>query len=372
MKFGAINGEKEAPHTKVVTLAFLSRNLPTAPISEELARSLCAETGGSVVLVRLQPPAPTLEPNGRAASAPALSSGRTGAEPSSAFSSSAAPKARLETSVGGYDGMATAVDWAPAEVILQGQFWMPSSLARTEAGFHLLTLGARSEPLPSGQIAALVSQLSRQFRHVLIEAPADEVPETSLLEFLAHSDLAYLFLSANIEDVYQLDLLRRKVRHRSPTWGGAFKPVLCLAEGEQIDGFDLLAQRVAAPVHMFVHGCPARGAPEVGPHSGLNRFFRADLRRLAREVAGKLVGLALSSGAAKGFAHIGVIQVLEENGIEVDVVAGASIGAYIGSLWAYGLDGQHLEKLARELEGRWRLWSLIDPVFPPRQGFLKR
>jgi NTE family protein len=92
---------------------------------------------------------------------------------------------------------------------------------------------------------------------------------------------------------------------------------------------------------------------------------------LAREIGGRLLGLALSSGAAKGFAHIGVIQVLEENGIEVDVVAGASMGAYVGSIWAYGCDGPELERIAREMENRWALLSLIDPVFPPRQGFLR-
>jgi len=81
--------------------------------------------------------------------------------------------------------------------------------------------------------------------------------------------------------------------------------------------------------------------------------------------------LALSSGAAKGFAHIGVIQVLEEQGIEVDVVAGASIGAYIGALWTFGFKGTEIEELARELEGRWGFWSLIDPTFPPRRGFLR-
>jgi NTE family protein len=63
--------------------------------------------------------------------------------------------------------------------------------------------------------------------------------------------------------------------------------------------------------------------------------------------------------------------VLEEQGIEVDVVAGASMGAYVGALWAYGCDGGELERLARELEGRWALWSLIDPAFPPRRGFLR-
>jgi NTE family protein len=84
-----------------------------------------------------------------------------------------------------------------------------------------------------------------------------------------------------------------------------------------------------------------------------------------------LVGLALSSGAAKGFAHIGVIQVLEENGIDVDVIAGASMGAYVGSLWSYGCDGRELERLARELEQRWALWTLIDPAIPPRRGFIR-
>src|SRR5262249_20441978 len=99
--------------------------------------------------------------------------------------------------------------------------------------------------------------------------------------------------------------------------------------------------------------------------------FRADIRRIARQISGRMVGLALSSGAAKGFAHIGVIQVFEENGIEIDAVAGASMGAYVGALWTYGHDGSALEKFARELEGRWSLWSLVDPVFPPRQGFLR-
>jgi NTE family protein len=62
---------------------------------------------------------------------------------------------------------------------------------------------------------------------------------------------------------------------------------------------------------------------------------------------------------------------LEENGIEVDVIAGSSMGSYVGALWAYGCDGRELERLARELETRWSLWGLIDPAFPPRRGFLR-
>ncbi len=83
------------------------------------------------------------------------------------------------------------------------------------------------------------------------------------------------------------------------------------------------------------------------------------------------LGLALSSGGAKGLAHIGVIQVLEENGIEIDVVAGASMGAYVGSLWAAGYSGTDLERLAGEMKTRKHFMKLADPTFPPRKGFLR-
>ena len=51
---------------------------------------------------------------------------------------------------------------------------------------------------------------------------------------------------------------------------------------------------------------------------------------------GQKVGLVLSGGGAKGMTHIGVIRALEENGIPIDYIAGTSMGAIIGSLYAMG------------------------------------
>ncbi len=48
----------------------------------------------------------------------------------------------------------------------------------------------------------------------------------------------------------------------------------------------------------------------------------------------KRVGLALGSGSARGLAHIGVIRVLKEEGIPIDMIAGTSIGAVVGGLYA--------------------------------------
>src|SRR5881394_277886 len=58
------------------------------------------------------------------------------------------------------------------------------------------------------------------------------------------------------------------------------------------------------------------------------------------------VGLALGGGAACGFAHIGVIQVLEENGIRPDLVVGTSAGSLVAALYASGKNGTELGALA--------------------------
>jgi NTE family protein len=83
------------------------------------------------------------------------------------------------------------------------------------------------------------------------------------------------------------------------------------------------------------------------------------------------VALALSSGGAKGLAHIGVIQVFEENGIHIDGIAGSSMGAYVAAVWAAGHDGVAMEKFARDVEGKWAWLRLLDPLLVPRTGFLR-
>jgi len=64
------------------------------------------------------------------------------------------------------------------------------------------------------------------------------------------------------------------------------------------------------------------------------------------------VGLALSGGAARGAAHVGVLKVLLEAGVPVDCVAGTSAGALVGGAFAAGMNVADLEELGREM--RWR------------------
>ena len=74
------------------------------------------------------------------------------------------------------------------------------------------------------------------------------------------------------------------------------------------------------------------------------------------------IGLALGGGAARGFAHIGVIQVLEENGIKVDCVAGTSAGSLVAALYASGKNGTALAAMADNMEES----AFTDWAFPGR------
>lgn len=73
------------------------------------------------------------------------------------------------------------------------------------------------------------------------------------------------------------------------------------------------------------------------------------------------IGLALGSGSARGFSHIGIIEVFQEKGIPIDVVAGTSIGAIVGASFAAG----NLKKLHREAMNINRLnWTgFFNPSF---------
>ncbi len=82
------------------------------------------------------------------------------------------------------------------------------------------------------------------------------------------------------------------------------------------------------------------------------------------------IGLALGGGAARGFAHIGVIKALEAQGIVPEIVVGTSAGSVVGSLYASGMDGFTLQKTAMGMdEATISDWAL--PLFGKSTGVLK-
>jgi NTE family protein len=111
-------------------------------------------------------------------------------------------------------------------------------------------------------------------------------------------------------------------------------------------------------------GCsmlPRGPEPAPGPAPAVEPLPPPEVRRVPPKIA-----LALGGGAARGFAHIGVIKALEAHGIVPDIVVGTSAGSLVGALYASGYGGFDLQRAALQLDDTVVAdWSLPD------RGFIK-
>jgi NTE family protein len=132
------------------------------------------------------------------------------------------------------------------------------------------------------------------------------------------------------------------LRERARAALGTVQCVVLPAEAELLQ----LANRTPAPFVLRV--------PGLGPSR--------EIRRLARSVAGLRVGLALSGGAAKGVAHVGVIKALTRLGVTIDAIAGTSIGSLVGAGLAMGMTMDQIEETMNRLVDLWA--EALKPVVP--------
>jgi len=88
------------------------------------------------------------------------------------------------------------------------------------------------------------------------------------------------------------------------------------------------------------------------------------IQPIASRAEGKVtrpkIALVLSGGGAKGFAHIGVLKVLEEEGIPIDLIVGTSMGSLVGGTYSLGYNSKELETLVKSLNWETTLSSFSD------------
>lgn len=90
-----------------------------------------------------------------------------------------------------------------------------------------------------------------------------------------------------------------------------------------------------------------RARPAAARHHHVRLAERGDVDRVVRRLTGSAVGLVLSGGGARGFAHLGVLRAMEELGIPIDRIGGASMGAVIGAQYAAGFTLDQMLELNR-------------------------
>jgi len=225
---------------------------------------------------------------------------------------------------------------------------------RKESGKKVLIL--RSGSIPSKkEVSPRLSSFTGDFHYVLVEVSPDIskvnfeiLKQSDICHFLSPSDKASLrgtsALIRRLEDAFP--------RHTRQNVSVILKEDRSYAETSYEEKIKILSKEIFATL----------------PEARMN--YKKTIRRIAREISGVMIGLALGSGAAIGLAHIGVLKVLEKEKIPVDVIAGSSIGALVAALWAAGLSATEIEKMACGFDSKLRMLFLIDPALPVR-GLIK-
>jgi len=99
------------------------------------------------------------------------------------------------------------------------------------------------------------------------------------------------------------------------------------------------------------------------PHHLVRLGDGMDLLHLARRLTGRALGLVLSGGGARGFGHIGALRAIRELDLVVDAVGGTSMGAFMGAMYAAGMDDQVMYELAMQHGSRDTLLDRTLPFF---------
>jgi NTE family protein len=94
------------------------------------------------------------------------------------------------------------------------------------------------------------------------------------------------------------------------------------------------------------------------------------IHRLAHKLLGTSIGLALGGGAAFGLAHIGVLKVLDDAGVQIDLVAGCSQGSIVAVGYASGLTPSEMIDIAHDLGAKRNFLAGADPTFFTKPGIL--
>jgi predicted acylesterase/phospholipase RssA/CRP-like cAMP-binding protein len=192
------------------------------------------------------------------------------------------------------------------------------------------TLHLRSETyrVEGGQITSLLSELETAHRFLIYEADAELSPWTE--RCVRQADLIFLVASTDsAPDVTRLQLLHTYLASREII---AATELVLLHAGK----FDATVQLDRWRQTICVNG-----------HHHIVLDGAQKLEKLARRLTGATVGLVLSGGGARGFAHIGVIRALQEYGIPIDIIGGTSMGAVIAAQYALGWDWQTMVRVNR-------------------------
>lgn len=242
-----------------------------------------------------------------------------------------------------------------------------------EDGFSVLSLFAEAGDVGAeNNLIAVLNHLAIDYRFIIIDLP--EEMNALTLRTLTQSDFIFMVTDSHMNNVLQTQESIADIEKIIPASEGCMaivmREIFFGVRATSVVRRELFSKKrcFSLPVAPLLDS-ETRPREPVVVHSPDEEYSRV-VRHIARYVSNNLVGLVLGSGAALGLAHIGVLKVLEREKIPIDVIAGSSIGALLGSVYAVGQTAQEVEKIATEISPWILLTRLIDASLFPVRGFL--
>lgn len=215
-------------------------------------------------------------------------------------------------------------------------------------------------------VVDILSMLVNDYHFVIVDLPCRR--EKTILSILNQSDLIHILTSPRLADLKSSQRLIKKLEKGYGFTESKIKVIVNESKPSKLSSDDkqqLLGQEVFANLPQIDTRVSGRLVIEK-PEADYSRV----IRRISRHEGNCLVGLALGVGVAYGFCHVGILKVIEEEKIPIDVISGSSMGAFIASLWATGRSSSEILDIAKEFKEPKHIWSLLDFTFP-LLGFIK-
>ncbi len=234
-------------------------------------------------------------------------------------------------------------------------------------GIDLIALSYKPEDDSCAKkLTDALSLLVNDYHYIILDLPSEM--DRSIFDILNQSDLIHILTSPEPVDLKRTSNLIRRLKTDFNFNEDKIKVVINEYKASRLT-YEEQIGLLNHPIFATLPRIEFKASDKMVLDEPDSEYAKA-IRRIARRVGDCLVGLALGVGVAYGFCHIGVLKVIEEERIPIDVISGSSVGALIASLWVTGRSSAEILQITREFKEPRYVWGLVDLTFP-FLGFIK-
>lgn len=217
------------------------------------------------------------------------------------------------------------------------------------------------------RLIAILTLLVNDYHYIILDLPSSM--DRSIFGILNQSDLIHILTSPEPVDLKRTRSLIERLKEEFHFPEEKIKVIINEYKFSKLT-HEQQTQLLNHPIFATLPRRIEFGASDRLVLDSPNSEYAKAIRRISRQMGDCLVGLALGVGVAYGLCHIGVLKVIEEEKIPIDVIAGSSIGALLASLWVTGRSAAEIIEITKEFREPKSIWGLVDLTFP-LSGFIK-